>query len=162
MLRTHSCWSSWIFATPLFKHGKLIIFFYTNLFLSKVIRKYVILLFCLPWLKMIILATGVLRRTVLNDWRFENVHRGHLNSQVIDFSLSNSGKNPGERFDWWIDRLAVGNRMIWLAVKACAVIGYVDRRVARWIANNSLMFPVVIVFKVREDVDNALGQFVLS
>ena len=35
-------------------------------------------------------------------------------------------KNPGERFDWSIDRVAFGKPVMWLAVKTCAVVGYVN------------------------------------
>ena len=35
----------------------------------------------LLWLKKIIWVTGILRRTVAGDWRFDNLCRGHLQSQ---------------------------------------------------------------------------------
>ena len=37
----------------------------------------------LPWLKMIIWVTAVLRRTVVCNWRFDNLCRSHLQTQVI-------------------------------------------------------------------------------
>ena len=39
----------------------------------------------IPWLKKIIWVIGVLRRTVafVSDWRFDNLCRSHLKSQVI-------------------------------------------------------------------------------
>ena len=36
-----------------------------------------------PWLKKIIWVTGVLRRTVVIDWRFDNLCGSHLQSQVV-------------------------------------------------------------------------------
>ena len=35
-------------------------------------------------------------------------------------------QNPGERFDWSIDRVAFGKPVMWLAVKTCAAVGYVN------------------------------------
>ena len=37
----------------------------------------------IPWLKKIIWVIGVLRRTVVCDWRFDNLCGSHLQSQVI-------------------------------------------------------------------------------
>ena len=37
----------------------------------------------IPWLKKIIWVTGVLRRTVVSDWRFDNLCGSHLQSQVV-------------------------------------------------------------------------------
>ena len=37
----------------------------------------------IPWLKKIIWVIGVLRRTVVSDWRFDNLCGGHLQSQVV-------------------------------------------------------------------------------
>mgnify|MGYP007058637632 CR=1 FL=1 len=37
----------------------------------------------LLWLKKIIWVTGILRRTVAGDWRFDNLCRGHLQSQDV-------------------------------------------------------------------------------
>ena len=42
-------------------------------------------------------------------------------------SLSQEFKNPGERFDWSIDGVAIGKRVMSLAVKTCAEIGYANR-----------------------------------
>ena len=89
-------------------------------------------------LKKIIWVTGVLRRTVVSDWRLHNLCGSHLKSQVVAL-ISWKFKNSGERFDWSI--VAVGKRVMWLAVKTCAEIGYVNRRVVKWI-NNALLFPV--------------------
>ena len=36
----------------------------------------------IPWLKKIIWVIGVLRRTVVSDWRFDNLCGSHLQSQV--------------------------------------------------------------------------------
>ena len=72
-----------------------------------------------PWLKKIIWVIGVLRRTVVSDWRFDNLCGSHLQSQVVVL-VSWKFKNPGERFDWSIDRVAVGKYVMWLAVKTCA------------------------------------------
>ena len=52
-----------------------------------------------PWLKKIIWVIGVLRRTVVSDWRFDNLCGSHLQSQVVVL-VSWKFKNPGERFDW--------------------------------------------------------------
>ena len=35
-------------------------------------------------------------------------------------------KNSGERFDWSTDRVAFGKPVMWLAVKTCAAVGYVN------------------------------------
>jgi len=51
------------------------------------------------WLKKIICVIGVLRRTVVSDWRFDNLCRSHLQSQVVVL-VSWKFKNPGERFHW--------------------------------------------------------------
>ena len=37
----------------------------------------------LLWLKKIIWVTGILRRTFAGDWRFDNLCRGHLQSQDV-------------------------------------------------------------------------------
>ena len=60
----------------------------------------------IPWLKMIIWVIGVLRRTVVSDWRFDDLCGSHLQSQVVVL-VSWKFKNPGERFDWSVDRVAV-------------------------------------------------------
>ena len=62
---------------------------------------------------------GAWGRTVVCDWHFDNLCGGHLQSQVIVL-VSWKFKNPGERFDWSIDRVAVGKCVMWLAVKTCA------------------------------------------
>ena len=72
-----------------------------------------------PRLKKIIWMIGVLRRTVVIDWRFDNLCESHLQSQVV-MLVSWKFKNPGERFDWLVDRVAVGKCVMWLAVKTCA------------------------------------------
>ena len=94
-----------------------------------------------PWLKKIIWVIGVLRRTVVSDWRFYNLCGSHLQSQVVVL-VSWKFKNPGERFDWSIDRVAVGKYVMWLAVKTCAEIGYANRWIVKWIINKVLLFPV--------------------
>ena len=53
----------------------------------------------------------VLRRTVVSDWRFDNLCGSHLQSQVVAL-VSWKFKNPGERFDWSVDRVAVGKCVI--------------------------------------------------
>ena len=95
----------------------------------------------IPWLKKIIWVIGVLRRTVVSDWRFDNLCGSHLQSQVVVL-VSWKFKNPGERFDWSIDRVAVGKYVMWLAVKTCAEIGYANRWIVKWIINKVLLFPV--------------------
>ena len=95
----------------------------------------------IPWLKKIIWVIGVLRRTVVSDWRFDNLCESHLHSQVVVL-VSWKFKNPGERFDWSVDRAAVGNCVMWLAVKTCAERGYANRWVVKWIINMVLLFPV--------------------
>ena len=95
----------------------------------------------IPWLKKIIWVVGVLRRTLVCDWRFDNLCGSHLQSQVIVL-VSWKFKNPGERFDWSIDRVADGKRVMWLTMKTCAEIGYANRWVSKWIINNVLLFPV--------------------
>ena len=95
----------------------------------------------IPWLKKIIWVIGVLRRTVVSDWRFDNLCGSHLQSQVVVL-VSWKFKNPGERFDWSIDRVAVGKYVMWLAVKTCAAIGYANRWIVKWIINKVLLFPV--------------------
>ena len=99
-------------------------------------------IFYLSWLKKIIWVTGVLRRTVVIDWRFNNLCGSHLQSQVVVL-VSWKFKNPGERFDWSVDRVAVGKCVRWLAVKTCAGIGYANRWVVKWIINKVLLFPRV-------------------
>ena len=79
----------------------------------------------LPWLKKIIWVIGVLRRTVVSDWRFDNLCGSHLQSQAVVL-VSWKFKNPGERFDWSVDRVAVGKCVMRLAVKTCAEIGYAN------------------------------------
>ena len=39
----------------------------------------------IPWLKMIIRVIGVLWRTAVGDWRFDNLRGSHLQSQIIRF-----------------------------------------------------------------------------
>ena len=95
----------------------------------------------IPWFKKIIWVIGVLRRTVVGGCRFDNLFGSHLQSQVIVL-VSWKFKNPGERFDRSIDRVAVGKQVMWLAVKTCAEIGYANRWVVRWIINNVFLFPV--------------------
>ena len=79
----------------------------------------------IPRLEKIIWVIGVLRRTVVSDGCFDNLCGSHLQSQVIAL-VSWKIKNPSERFDWSIDRVAVGTRVMWLAVKTCAGIGYAN------------------------------------
>ena len=95
----------------------------------------------IPYLEKIIWVIGVLRGTVVCNWRFVNLCGSHLQSQVIVI-FSWNFKNPGERFDWSIDRVAAGKRVKWLAVKTSTDIGYTNRWVVRWIINNELLSPV--------------------
>ena len=64
-----------------------------------------------PWLKKIIWVIRVLRRTVVSDWRFDNLCGSHLQSQVVVI-VSWKLKNPGERFDWSVGRVAAGKCVI--------------------------------------------------
>ena len=64
-------------------------------------------------MKNIIWVIGVLKRTVVSDWRFNNLSGSHLQSNY-----------QGERFDWSVDRVAIGKCVMWLAVKTCAKTGY--------------------------------------
>ena len=95
----------------------------------------------IPWLKKIIWVTGVLRRTVVSDWRFDNLCGSHLQSQVVVL-VSWKFKNPGERFDWSVDRVAVGKCVVWLAVKTCAEIGYANRWDVKWVINKVLLVSI--------------------
>ena len=52
----------------------------------------------ISWLKKIIWVIGVLRRTVVIDWRCDNLCGSHLQSQVVVL-VSWKFKNPGERFE---------------------------------------------------------------
>ena len=104
------------------------------------------------------MVIGLLRRTIVGEWRFDNLYGSRFQSQVIVL-VSWRFKNPGELFDWSMDRVAVGKRVMWLALKTCAKVMLIDGlqdeqgvTVSCW----------VIVCKVREEVDNDLGQFVLS
>ena len=90
----------------------------------------------IPWLKRIIWVIGVLRRTVVIDWRFDSLCGSHLKSQVLVL-VSWKFKNPGERFDWSVDRVAIVKCVIWLAVKTCAEIGYANRRVVKYNSHRS-------------------------
>ena len=47
----------------------------------------------IPWLKKIIWVIGVLRRTVVSDWHFDNLCGSHLQSQVV-LLVSWQFKNP--------------------------------------------------------------------
>ena len=107
----------------------------------RIIRKWFEPRSSIPWLKKIIWVIGVLRRTVVSDWRFDNLCGSHLQSQVVVL-VSWKFKNPGERFDWSIDRVAVGKYVMWLAVKTCAEIGYANKWIVKWIINKVLFFPV--------------------
>ena len=82
-----------------------------------------------PWLKKILWVIGVLRKTVVSDWRFDNLCRSHLQSQVVVL-VSWKFKNPGEQFDWSVDRVAVGQCVMWLAVKTYVEIGYANKLTA--------------------------------
>ena len=95
----------------------------------------------IPWLKKIIWVIGFLRRTVVSNWRFDNLCGSHLQSQVVVL-VSGKFKNLGERFVWSIDRVAIGKYVVWLAVKTCAEIGYANRWIVKWIINKVLLFPV--------------------
>ena len=83
-----------------------------------------------PWLKKIIWVIWVLRKTVVCDWRFDKLCGSHLQSKLIVL-VSWKIKNPGERFDWSIDRVAIGKCVMWLAVKTCAEMGYANRWVVK-------------------------------
>ena len=39
----------------------------------------------IPWLKMIVWVTGILRRTVVDDWCFDNLCGSHLRSYLLDY-----------------------------------------------------------------------------
>ena len=91
----------------------------------------------ISWLKKIIWVIGVLRRTVVIDWRCDNLCGSHLQSQVVVL-VSWKLKNSGERFDWSVDRVAVGKCVMWLAVKTCAEMGYANRWVVKWIINKRM------------------------
>ena len=54
--------------------------------------------------KKIIWVIGVLRRTVVSDWRFDNLCGNHLQSKVVVL-VSWKFKNPGEWLDWSVDRV---------------------------------------------------------
>ena len=69
------------------------------------------------------------------------LYGSHLQSQVVVL-VRWKFKNPGERFDWSLDWLAVGKCVMWLAVKSCAEIGYANKWVVKWIINKVLLFPV--------------------
>ena len=75
------------------------------LLLEQILRKWFEPRSNVPWLKKIIWVIGALRRTVVIDWRFDNLCRSHLQSQVVEL-VSWKFKNPGERFDWSVDRVA--------------------------------------------------------
>ena len=79
----------------------------------------------IPWLKKIIWLIGVLRRTVVSDWIFDNLCGSYLQSQMV-LLVSWKFQNPGERFGWSVDRVAVGKCVMWLAVKTCAEIMQID------------------------------------
>ena len=87
----------------------------------------------IPWLKKIIWVIGVLRKTVVSDWHFDNLCGSHLQSQVVVLVSWKFNWNPGERFDLSVDRVAVGKCVVWLAVKTCVEIGYANRWVVKWI-----------------------------
>ena len=61
----------------------------------------------IPRLKKTVWVIGILRRTVVSDWRFDNLCGGYLQSQVVVL-VSWKFNNPGEPFDWSVDRVAVG------------------------------------------------------
>jgi len=50
---------------------------------------------------------GVLRRTVVSDWRFDNLCGGRLRSRVVVLVGWGFG-GPGERFGWSMGGVAVG------------------------------------------------------
>ena len=60
------------------------------------------------WLKKIIWVTGVLRRTVVSDWCFDNLCRSHLQNQILLTSHPCSKdlpQKPRERSwkrGWWL------------------------------------------------------------
>ena len=85
----------------------------------------------IPWLKKIIWVIGVLRRTLVSDRHFDNLCGSHLQSQVVVL-VSWKFKNPGEQFDWSVDRVAIGKCVMWLAVKTCAEIIYFLLLLFRW------------------------------
>jgi len=62
-------------------------------------------------------------------------------SQVIVL-VSWKFKHLGEWFDWSINNVTAGKRVVWLAVKMCAEIDYTNRLVVRWIIINVLVLPV--------------------
>ena len=58
----------------------------------------------ISWLKKITWVIRVLRRTVVSDWRFDNLCGSHLQSQVVVL-VNWKFKNPGKRLDWSVDRV---------------------------------------------------------
>ena len=68
----------------------------------------------IPWLKKIIWVIGILRLLLVT-----NISTTH--AEAI-FGVKWKFKNPGERFDRSIDRVAVGKSVMWLAVKTCEAI----------------------------------------
>ena len=71
---------------------------------------------CLLFFPFITWLREKLLFSVVSDWRFDNLCASHLQSQVV-MLVSWKFKNPGERFDWSVDRVAVGKCVMWLAVK---------------------------------------------
>ena len=80
----------------------------------------------IPWWKKMIWVIGVLRRTAVGDWRFDNLCGSHLQRQVIVLVIWKF-KNSGEQFHWSMDRVAIDKSIMWLAVKKCPAIGYANR-----------------------------------
>ena len=68
--------------------------FNTNLIFTNVMSMYLLILLLgkwfeprsIPWLKKIIWVILVLRRTVVNDWHYDNLCWSHLQSQVQSLS----------------------------------------------------------------------------
>ena len=71
-------------------------------------------------MKKIIWVIGVLRRAVVGDLCFDNLCGSHLSESSDTYSQLKI-KTPS--FDSSIDRIAIGKRVMRLAVKTCAEIG---------------------------------------
>ena len=74
---------------------KMQIFGHSDWLTQRLLRKWFEPRSSIPWLKKIIWVIGVLRRTVVSDWRFDNLCGSHLQSQVVVL-VSWKFKNPGE------------------------------------------------------------------
>ena len=96
----------------LWEQVQLLVAWY-SLFLDQCADHIKVIIIQTLWLKTIIWVIGVLRRTVVCGWHFNNLCGSHLQNQVI-LLVSWKFKNPGERFDWSIDKVAIGKPLIFL------------------------------------------------